>query len=336
MLPDWKNHRIVVVSGQHEKRTSPFQTISLGEVNAIVTIIGPTTLPKGLAKAIIPSAYHHSDARNSAVQQEHGRYYAIIIDNDSGGHRRDVMQAALEDVLPPRTAYFGHSTASASAANPKWRVLIIINEGWSYQDWRDASEVIYRQLADKGIVADRSMIRASQISFLPNVPPERCDAKGQPLFYESFERDGDALSWEAIAADVEELRASLHQEKRLNEALMAIAGSRHNAATGVNDSAIYRFNAANDLPDLLVKYGYEQSTRRKIDWRSPMQTSETYATRVTTTEEGRQIFITLSASDAEAGIGKNAAGGRRAGQAVRRSNVQCTNRRRTRASSSLL
>ena len=30
MLPDWKNHKVVVVSGQHEKRTTPFQTMSLG------------------------------------------------------------------------------------------------------------------------------------------------------------------------------------------------------------------------------------------------------------------------------------------------------------------
>lgn len=315
MLPDWKNHKVVLISGQHEKRTSPFQTMSLGELNAIVTLLGPTTLPKGWAKAIIPSAYHQADARNSAVQQEHGRYYAIIIDNDSGGHRREAFQSALDDVLPPHTAYFGYSTASASAENPKWRVLIPINEGWPYQDWGDAGEVIYRWLADKGIVADRSMIRASQISFLPNVPPERCDAKGQPLFYESFERDGDGLSWEEIAADVDELRASLREEKHFNEALTVIASSRQDWATGIRDSLIDRFNAANDLSDLLIHYGYEQSPRSKADWRSPMQTSETYATRVTNTEEGRQIFITLSASDAEAGIGKNAAGGSRWGDA---------------------
>ena len=151
MLPDWKNHKVVVVSGQHEKRTTPFQTMSLGEVNAIVTLLGPTTLPKGLAKAIIPSAYHQSDARNSAAQQEHGRYWAIVIDNDSGGHSRDALQGALDDVLPSNTAYFGHSTASASAESPKWRVLIPTNEGWLYQDWRDVGEVIYRWLEDKGI-----------------------------------------------------------------------------------------------------------------------------------------------------------------------------------------
>lgn len=309
---NWRDRRVVLVHGQYDQRSTPYETITLGDCEIMAALCGPTVGPKSAADAIIPSMYHERDARTAAAQQEHGQYCALVFDNDKGNHSAEEIKAAISVIVGPDVAFWVYSTASARPDDRRWRVVIPSADVLSYSDWLDANEVVVARLGVAGILADRSMLRASQISFLPNVPPELCDEDGRPLLYESFDQDGIGLSWAAIADDVEALR----RDRQLDDIFATVEKNiRPFPPASAGSSVIQAFNAAHEITDLLAGYGYEQSPRSTDDWRSPMQTSDTYATRVGLSRDGQQVFISLSASDAEAGLGAKAASGCRYGDA---------------------
>jgi hypothetical protein len=72
-----------------------------------------------------------------------------------------------------------------------------------------------------------------------------------------------------------------------------------------SEGVIAAYNASVTVAALLEQYGYRRKPRSLVDWRSPYQQSDSYATRVF--DSGR--FVTLSASDIAAGVGRPAKGG---------------------------
>ena len=76
-------------------------------------------------------------------------------------------------------------------------------------------------------------------------------------------------------------------------------------ATNVVDA----FNKAHVVADLLDRYGYEQA-RDSNNWKSPMQSGGSYATR-----DYGDYWISLSGSDGDAGIGQDTKTGQRFGDA---------------------
>jgi hypothetical protein len=93
---------------------------------------------------------------------------------------------------------------------------------------------------------------------------------------------------------------SARQERRRADALQRI---------GQGESPVDAFNAAHDLESLLERYGYSRAGRSN-DWRSPMQSSGSYATRCF-----GDYWISLSESDAAADLGQASANGARFGDA---------------------
>ena len=81
--------------------------------------------------------------------------------------------------------------------------------------------------------------------------------------------------------------------------------SRRPIATGGGESLIDAFNRDNALAAMLERYGYERSPRHREDWRSPIQTSGSFATRII--DGGK--WISLSQSDASAGVGEQCSAG---------------------------
>ena len=61
-------------------------------------------------------------------------------------------------------------------------------------------------------------------------------------------------------------------------------------------SPVDHFNAAHSVADLLARYGYKQAGSSR-DWKSPMQSSGSYATR-----NYEDYWISLSGSDADAAM----------------------------------
>ena len=73
------------------------------------------------------------------------------------------------------------------------------------------------------------------------------------------------------------------------------------------ETPVDRFNAAHRVADLLDRYGYLRLGETD-HWRSPHQTSGTYATR-----DFGEHWVSLSGSDARAGIGASSKTGARFG-----------------------
>jgi hypothetical protein len=92
------------------------------------------------------------------------------------------------------------------------------------------------------------------------------------------------------------------------------AVSRRPVASASGSSPIEKFNAAHRIEDLMLKYGYEAASNGH-GWQSPLQQSGSFATRIFCNDDGTEHWVSLSQSDAEAGLGRLSASGARFGDA---------------------
>jgi hypothetical protein len=105
------------------------------------------------------------------------------------------------------------------------------------------------------------------------------------------------------------LRAKWEQAKRQAGAARGAKRKRKPEAADDAASVIDHFNQRHAIADLLAKHGYEQDGASD-HWRSPYQSTGTFATM-----DAGDHWVSLSESDAVAGIGAAAAGGYRWGDA---------------------
>lgn len=112
--------------------------------------------------------------------------------------------------------------------------------------------------------------------------------------------------------------ANLRQKREAQDAAMEEARSaavaRRPTVSNTGTSPIERFNAAYRIEDLMVDYGYDPAPNG-LNWQSPLQQSGSHASRVYPGDDGSEYFITLSESDAVAGLGVKTANGFRRGDA---------------------
>jgi hypothetical protein len=304
-MNDWKTHKVLVHHGKQDSRRgtkSRYETLSLGEIFAMQ----PQAVPKDKAAAMIPSTYAEAEGRTHSVQESLGQFVVLTLDIDAGNPTFTDVAEAVDVFVGQEVASLIYSTASASADEPKWRALIPLESPVPFHDWRRAQQALHDFIASRGLLPDRSLARAGQSVYLPNVPPDRRGPDGAPLFFESEPLDGRGLR---LADPVvtewlpQNLPTQSHQQPELAEALR-LAAKRNRTGP------IQRFNGAHTIEALLTKYGYARSPIGQ-DWRSPYQTSGSFATRVWS--EG--YWTSLSGSDTDAGLGHKSSSGARFGDA---------------------
>jgi hypothetical protein len=179
---------------------------------------------------------------------------------------------------------------------PRYRVVLMYAEPVAFQHVRDveAESAVVPGLAlalGLGDVVDRSKFSAESIFFLPR------HADGAPFFAVSL--PGSALTPD----DVAYARAAGAQWKKDRETPRQEAPKGKAAPSA--ESVVAEFNRRTAIDDLLSRYGYKRERSGSPNWRSPNQTTDSFATRVY--PSGR--WISLSGSDAAAGLGKPAPGG---------------------------
>ncbi len=138
-------------------------------------------------------------------------------------------------------------------------------------------------------VIDRTKICAESMFYLPRHGAERA--------YFATEIPGEPIDG-----------ATLAEARRIGEQLLRdddVIAEAASAPEQRGNSVIAAYNASVTVAALLEQYGYRRKPRSLVDWRSPYQQSDSYATRVF--DSGR--FVTLSASDIAAGIGRPGRGG---------------------------
>ena len=165
-------------------------------------------------------------------------------------------------------------------------------------DYADTVEAFNDLIADQ-LEPDRALQRTGQLIFLPN--------RGE--YYESEVHDGPRISLtpnHPIIVKREQTRRS-----RTDAEAKAAAWKARKAALTPSDATnvVDAFNKAHVVADLLDRYGYEQA-RDSNNWKSPMQSGGSYATR-----DYGDYWISLSGSDGDAGIGQDTKTGQRFGDA---------------------
>ena len=262
----------------------------------------PQSTEKADAAFVIPSTYRGHDGRNHATQREMGEYWMLAIDVDEGNPSLDDLQDTVCAITRNATSLF-YSSSGATEQNRKWRVLIPLAEPITGQEYIDVQLALFAMLDRNSIKADAALSRCGQPIYLPNVPDDKRDDLGKPLFYEGDFFKGDGLlqiKGSTIWAEMEfrkkneELaikRAAAERQSRANQ-----REAKRGQFDG--DDPVAEFNLRHSVSDMLLKYGYERLGRSE-SYRSPMQASGSHATKDFGTH-----WVSLSGSDRSAGIGQ--------------------------------
>ena len=281
-----QDNNVVLLKGSRDTLidipSAEYATITPKQIVALCK--APRDKLKADAPAIIPSTYRAYNAREHATQREHGSYPWSCFDIDTGNLTLAEVKAAFQAVSSDQTTMLIYSTSGSTADNRKWRVLIPVAQPTLGADYTEQQEALCDLLEEQGITCDRALCRTGQPVFLPNVPPDKRDADGVPLFYQHEIHKGTRFNTEAS----EPLQSRLQARAEAEAALAKHAEiERQKAAQrraervqeyGEGTSCVDAFNAANALPDLMLQYGYVHS--HKDHWISPNSASKGASVRV--------------------------------------------------------
>ena len=294
----------------HKGTSRDYRTIGLLDILGLAE--KPTREPKEKALAILQTGYNGPDGRTHEVQREKGQFTCLCGDFDKDNRSLEDIQTAVDKFFGDNIALLIYSSSSATNENKKWRVVIPLQDVMAFGPWSELMHAWYAFMGAEGFVMDTSLLGAGQPVYMPNVRPELW-VDGKPKFYNAHYEDGVGAS--ADTPVVREWIAKLAAERVADDARKAQAKSQAKPRSVASANGIADFNSKHSVEDLMLEAGYEESPRGNDDWRSPCQTTNSYATRVFTDDAGNRYWVSLSGSDADAGLGRATAGGARFGDA---------------------
>ena len=284
----------------------PYATITGGEIARMVQN-PPAAVPKDQAQWFIPSTYSAFDARNHEAQRSKGSFFWLTLDVDENNLALSDVAEALGRALGP-CRFLIYSTSSATLERRKWRALVPLKVALPGADFQDTQRAFYELLSDASqgaLIADDALSRAGQPVYLPN-----------PLsgFYDKLiNKDAPQLDLSPLHPVIirrEGNRAKLAEAERAAEARRKQREAERAARSfDQGETPIEAFNARHSVGDLLERYGYTRAGHGN-DWRSPNQTGKSFATR-----DMGDYWVSLSGSDANAGLGHETRSGARHGDA---------------------
>jgi len=262
----------------------------------------PQSVSKSDALFIIPSEYRHHDGRSHEAQRTRGRFRFMCFDIDTGNHALAEIKNSFEAIFP-NSGMMIYSSASASEDNKKWRVLIPLLTAMYGSHYPEATMQAAEMLRARGIECDPALTRCGQPVYLPNVPLERRDDNGQPLFYQSevirkpaFEYGGSDI--EQAAEQARRRMEYLQEQAAIDRERRAAQRAAERASRGDDVDPVEEFNIRHSVADMLAKHGYERQGSSD-QYRSPNQSSGSYAVKDFGTH-----WVSLSGSDVGLGIGQ--------------------------------
>lgn len=312
--PEWCAREVVTFAGALDSHISTGEDYETRTLASIFTM-EPGKAAKGEGLAFIPSAYHDFDARNHARQREIGQFVALTGDIDGGDHALTRIESLVRGFCGD-AAWLIYSSAHARPGDMRWRVVIPLATPLAFDDWHDAQHSFFDYMEYSDVEMDRALDRAGQPVYLPNVPDFHAKSgdrlrgeDGKPLYYVRSTTGCNAQGIDhtagVLAQGISDIRRQRAVDERERERIRREAEQRRaNKPRGEGAPIIEDFNRENSIASLLELYGYEQSPRHSEDWRSPLQNSDSYATRIVGDK-----WISLSGSDAGARIGETFKGG---------------------------
>ena len=181
----WRDMTVPTFAGQYDTHIDTgedYHTRTLGDL----WVMAPTSLPKAKARAFIPSTHKSFNARSHGVQRDLGQFVALTGDIDKGNVPKADLAALTRPLFGSEAAIFIYSTGSATPENKRWRIIVPLKQPVPFARWNEAQEAFFGYMERNGVLMDRSLARAAQPVYLPNVPPEGRNDEGAPLFYETY------------------------------------------------------------------------------------------------------------------------------------------------------
>ncbi|MBD9527841.1 DUF3987 domain-containing protein [Paracoccus sp. PAR01] len=260
----------------------------------------PQEVPKESALWVIPSDYREADARAHAVQAERGKLWLLPLDLDAGNPPLDVAMKLVRTVIGEGPTLVGYSTHGSSPEVPKSRVLVPLAEPVAGASWRltvEAYNDLLETVSSGLLIPDEKLHSTGQVMFLPNRGEHyeyRIDPAGTIVGLNLTEDHPISIRREQLRLIEDEVKLSLSKR--------AVARMKQASKRGAGKDVIGAYNEAHEVEDLLARFGYQRKSPTSEHWRSPHQTSGSYATRV---YEGMtsQYWISQSESDRKAGVG---------------------------------
>lgn len=312
--PEWNAYRVMVFAGQHDTHVTTGEDYDTRTLASIFTM-EPGEKPKSAGLAFIPSTYRDYDGREHKIQRERGSYVTLTGDIDQGDHALERIETLVR-AFAGDCAWLIYSSPHALPGDMRWRVLLPLEQPTSFDVWHDAQHAFFDFMELAGVKMDRALDRAAQPVYLPNVPAEHVKSgerlrtkEGAPLHYQRSSSGtnaaGSRLDAGALAAGLVAIGRKRAEADRERERIRLEAERKRASRPRTDNTALIDdFNESTSIVTLLQLYRYEQSPRHPEDWHSPLQTGESYATRVIGAK-----WISLSASDAAAGLGDTCSSG---------------------------
>jgi hypothetical protein len=268
----------------------------------------PQAKDKVDADFFIPSTYRGNDGRAHQAQRERGLFMMLAIDVDQGNpSKADVIQA-VRDVLG-KVSMLVYSSSGATQGKRKWRVLLPLAAPISGDQYEAAQSAFFDLLRQHGLTPDGALARCGQPIYLPNVPMAKRGPDLKPLFYDFEIVRGSNVFLTEASPIMQEVERREEQRRLANEQADAErrerekqrADRRQQHPNDVNPVDV--FNDSHTIEDLLLRYGYQRHGS-SAHFKSRYQSSESFATQNFVTH-----WVSLSGSDAAAGIGRSKAMG---------------------------
>ena len=255
------------------------------------------------ADFFIPSTYREHDGRSHDAQREYGAFRMLALDIDRGNPSLDDVLAAVEAVCGP-VSLLAYSSSGATPENRKWRVLLPLAGVLTGAEYEAAQTALFDLLHANGIHPDGALARCGQPIYLPNVPLAKRNPDLTPIFYQHRIIRASTLRLDAASAIRQEIDRRLEQHRLAAEQAERARADRERQRAERRQkfpdqvSPVDAFNADHTIEDLLMRYQYERRGSSQ-HYRSRYQTSPSYAT-----ENFLSHWVSLSGSDAAAGVGK--------------------------------
>jgi hypothetical protein len=268
----------------------------------------PQAKDKVDADFFIPSTYRGNDGRAHQAQRDRGVFMMLAIDVDQGNpSKADVIQA-VRDVLG-KVSMLVYSSSGATPDKRKWRVLLPLAAPISGDEYEAAQAAFFHLLRQHGLTPDGALARCGQPIYLPNVPMAKRGPDLKPLFYDFEIVRGSNVFLTEASPIMQEVERREEQRRLANEQADAERREREKQRADrrlqhPNDvNPVDVFNDSHTIEDLLLRYGYQRHGS-SAHFKSRYQSSESFATQNFVTH-----WVSLSGSDAAAGIGRSKAMG---------------------------
>ena len=278
-----------------------YESITLKEIADMVR--NPQATEKADAAFIIPSSYRAFDGRKHSAQRENGLFHYLALDIDEGSPSLVDLKDAVKRVTGNSVAMI-YSSSGASDDNRKWRVLIPLLEPISGADYGDTQLALFSLMGEQGITCDAALARVGQPIYLPNVPPAKRDAHGNPLFYHQDRHRGEGyldVKNSSIWGEVQfrRQRAAIAEKQAAHErAVKQAERIARREASGDDLDPVAEFNARHTVEDMLLRCGYARDGNSQ-SYASRYQSSGSFATK----NFNNEYWVSLSGSDVGAAIG---------------------------------